>query len=392
MHICNACFAFPVVEMPMSVCISMSFIFYMSSDRRERMPKWLQLSCTIIVWIGHLSECSTTARVNFYEVFPQQYCLYYYVHDDIIDYNLYSLPKHQLIPYCLPKSLDDVLDLSSLENEFHVHHYLTLAELKHRQTSVDQMIEWSVPMALVERYQIFLDGLDESLSSQIVPNCTKGWFGPRCQYTFYAEEVTFAELVREIFLGKYEDENRDHFTNGTCYMHLPCDHGPSPACLDWREICDGKWDCLDGVDEPQECLDREANECTKGYYRCHNGQCIPDEFYHDGDLLNPDCADWTDIEEDPTDRSCSADPAFRCEEHVCANNDEYSCGDGQCTTITELHRSKCKHNRFSLAHRQLFENQTNPHLSPLCSSMMTCLSTVQELLGIVGAAIVFAGH
>ena len=32
----------------------------------------------------------------------------------------------------------------------------------------------------------------------------------------------------------------------TCYIHLECNRGPSPSCLDWTEICDGKVDCIDG--------------------------------------------------------------------------------------------------------------------------------------------------
>ena len=41
-------------------------------------------------------------------------------------------------------------------------------------------------------------------------------------------------------------------------------------CLDWRDICDGQQDCLDGYDE-ENCDKLEFNECEDGEYRCTNG-------------------------------------------------------------------------------------------------------------------------
>ncbi|CAF5066706.1 unnamed protein product, partial [Rotaria magnacalcarata] len=50
--------------------------------------------------------------------------------------------------------------------------------------------------------------------------------------------------------------------------------------------------CLDGSDE-FNYWQLEINECAENEYRCHNGQCIPMEFFHDSSL-NPDCLDRTD--------------------------------------------------------------------------------------------------
>jgi hypothetical protein len=53
-------------------------------------------------------------------------------------------------------------------------------------------------------------------------------------------------------------------------------------CLDWSEICDGKVDCIDGVDE-KDCWSLITNECK-------NGQCIPKIFLVD-DLHSFECLD-----------------------------------------------------------------------------------------------------
>jgi hypothetical protein len=73
-----------------------------------------------------------------------------------------------------------------------------------------------------------------------------------------------------------------------------------------------------------------VNECTENEYWCHNGQCIPTEFFHDSSL-NPDCLDRTDEPVDSYLSLCHNDPSFRCEEHTCRpGKEEFPCGDGQC--------------------------------------------------------------
>ncbi|CAF4216527.1 unnamed protein product, partial [Rotaria sordida] len=45
----------------------------------------------------------------------------------------------------------------------------------------------------------------------------------------------------------------------TCYEHLHCQ--AILSYLDWREICDGKIDCLDSFDE-KNCWKLEVNDCN----------------------------------------------------------------------------------------------------------------------------------
>ncbi|CAF4372149.1 unnamed protein product, partial [Rotaria magnacalcarata] len=64
-------------------------------------------------------------------------------------------------------------------------------------------------------------------------------------------------------------------TSFTCYTHLQCNRGPSPACLDWTEICNGYRDCIDSEIDEEHCWQLEYNECKDNEYQCKNGQCIP---------------------------------------------------------------------------------------------------------------------
>ncbi|CAF4322333.1 unnamed protein product, partial [Rotaria sordida] len=78
-----------------------------------------------------------------------------------------------------------------------------------------------------------------------------------------------------------------------CYTHLQCNRGPSPACLDWTEICDGQVDCIDDKVNEKDCWKIEIHVCQDDEFQCSNGQCIPMAFYRDDDTTN-DCADSTD--------------------------------------------------------------------------------------------------
>ena len=41
------------------------------------------------------------------------------------------------------------------------------------------------------------------------------------------------------------------------------------------------------------CFDMEINECKENEYRCHNGLCISQEFWEDGEG-DADCLDRSD--------------------------------------------------------------------------------------------------
>lgn len=225
----------------------------------------------------------------------------------------------------------------SLIKQFNAHktfgRTFAFAELQKNNISSEMLLSRSASINLVERYQIFLNNISDPLTSSaeetLFYNCTSEWFGPFCRFGFFGNHTyrSVVDIVRNTMRSKQKMPNVGHIT---CYVHLKCQRSTS-LCLDWREICDGKIDCIDGSDE-FDCWRMEINECASNEYRCRNGQCVPKIFFHD-DPLNPDCLDQTDEVSLKYYLSyCSEDPSFRCQELTCRpGTKEFPCGDGQCT-------------------------------------------------------------
>ncbi|CAF1143098.1 unnamed protein product [Adineta steineri] len=138
---------------------------------------------------------------------------------------------------------------------------------------------------------MFLENSTSQTSSSEIYNCSVLRFGSRCQYSFDIKD-SFTNIVIDTFELRQDDLPPEVVFN-TCYTHLNCVRNFPTSCLDWREICDGKKDCLNGVDEPRNCFELEINECSDNEYRCHNGMCIANGFFSD-DTEYPDCLDTTD--------------------------------------------------------------------------------------------------
>ncbi|CAF1215824.1 unnamed protein product [Rotaria sordida] len=270
----------------------------------------------------------------------------------------YIILAHQLLPMCLRP-----LEESVLITDFYFNNAIdpsfNFFELKEKNISSQLLLSWSSSINLAENYEIFLNNiLNWSLllsnNETLFYNCTSSWFGPFCRFAFDIDE-SYNEI---------DVSNNDHVT---CYIHLNC--VTSSVCLDWREICDRKNDCLDGSDE-FNCWQLEINECAENEYRCHNGQCIPVEFFHDV-IINLDCLDRTD---EPVynyyNKYCPDDYGFRCEEHSCRpGHREFPCGDGQCTNEINVQSwLKCENGRGDL----VFDD--------LCSRIMACLMKLYDLI------------
>ncbi|UJR06888.1 hypothetical protein I4U23_011177 [Adineta vaga] len=268
---------------------------------------------------------------------------------------------HQIISYCL-RSLDGNISNFELNytNKYDIS--FTFTELQQQNITSQQLLSWSASIDLAERYEMFLNNITNSLfdNETLFYNCTLSSFGPFCRFTFDLEdEISFDEIV-EFYFNRTDPITKD--INTTCYIHLKCN--TSMLCLDWREICDRKFDCLDGSDEIN-CWQLELNECTLDEYRCHNGQCIPKEFFHDISL-NPDCLDQSD-EGFPIDSSrCYSDPTFRCEEQTCRSGmEEFPCGDGQCV-VGAYSLDQCKNGRGMFL------------LDDACSLSVACLISIRS--------------
>ncbi|UJR11418.1 hypothetical protein I4U23_015598 [Adineta vaga] len=229
----------------------------------------------------------------------------------------------------------------------------TFDQLLLMNITANDIFIWSASIDLAEHYQYYLDQQNKSLQSYpLFYNCTSPWFGFRCQYSPYINEHEFTSPSSE----------------HTCYILLECDRGGASLCLDWREICDGRIDCLnDGVDE-KHCFELEINECKTNEYRCYNGQCIP-EYYRTSEEPTATCLDQSDLREisvcpnlDPTLNS------FQCEENTCPpGQNHFSCGDGQCVDDFD----ECINGR----HIMLFESLAiQGNLSYHCWLAMVCLT------------------
>ncbi|CAF1187972.1 unnamed protein product [Adineta ricciae] len=251
---------------------------------------------------------------------------------DCLHLHTASTEIYTFVPYCIRPRHENDLIHSSLVNTHQKN--FTFHDLLRLNVTTEQLLSWSASIDLVERYQSYVEGPNSlSTSNEIFFNCTVPWFGPRCQYLFDVEDVsTVLDVVFVTLEAKEDTLYPNHMTNLTCYVHLECNRGGAFICLDWREICDGRMDCLnDGVDE-MHCLELEMNECQEDEYRCQNGQCISIEFWKDGAFVL-ECLDGSDEPElSPiTLETCYIRTGFICEEHSCQQGDlPFVCGDGEC--------------------------------------------------------------
>jgi hypothetical protein len=170
-------------------------------------------------------------------------------------------------------------------------------------------------------------------------------------------------------------------------MGLQCN---SAICLDWREICNGIFNCENGEDEPEECRLLEINECEENEYRCRFGMCIPKTFLRDFSL---DCMDLSDEKPNTFPLEGGYPSCFQSSELVCdfrrCDADEFSCGDGQCLYLTDWNRHRvsfmqitgvCNNGRDLYLRRNLFRSdfptngsRTN-QISFDCWFLMLCIS------------------
>ncbi|CAF4262485.1 unnamed protein product [Rotaria socialis] len=236
---------------------------------------------------------------------------------------------YQLIRYCgFPIKIEGSILFS-----------YSFKDLEKLNITTHDLLLWFAPIDLVEDYQAYLYFPSSIIASKTFNNCSSLWFGDQCQYTFDSNEP-FSTIVFKTFHAK-ENVSKDiplqSITNLTCYIHLECNRGGSPLCLDWREICDGRIDCLNDAADEKNCFELEINECNDDEYRCHNGLCIPRQFVNDS-FQNPDCLDGTDEYDSENYKfhrqvgflNCFTEPAFHCEEsdHYFGHRG-FVCGDGQ---------------------------------------------------------------
>ncbi|CAF1277967.1 unnamed protein product [Didymodactylos carnosus] len=271
--------------------------------------------------------------------------------------------ENEVIPYCIrpleviPHTVPNV----SLTEESSIRSIRTFAQLRQQNVTVKDLFHDGASVDICEQYEMYLSSFDvnSTLNKTKLCYCLEGWFGSNCEYKFNSDEK-FETIVKERFEAKTESDPRKvvKVTEGTCYTGLTCDR---QTCLDWREVCDGKIDCPNAVDE-EHCWQMEINECNDDEYRCTNGQCIPLFFFYD---KNIDCQDATDEVNHIFKRhECFMDPSSECEDATCPWG-QFSCGDGFCREISlalrkdiyaDDRKSFCANGRDILFTRNMFES------------------------------------
>ncbi|CAF3449537.1 unnamed protein product, partial [Rotaria sp. Silwood2] len=324
---------------------------------------------------------SSTPILNFYYTEHSKFsnlfefdCLDYFVTDDIVKYETHYSWAHQFIAYCIRPTHGTWKSLST-ENPSMFASNFTFEELKHNGITGAELLSWSATMDLVENYEAYLAGDVLTSDTDVYYNCTPSWFGNRCEYTLsLGDQLSLPDIISLVFSLKSHDY---YWPDGIpCYTLIQCNRGPRVRCLDWREICDGKIDCIDGGADEVHCWQLEQWDVVPGQneFRCHNGMHSISNQYHRDALFNPDCIDRSD-ESSQSDQwdQCYQDPAFRCEEHTCRmsrDNAILVCGDGQCVRDW----NECKNGRGY----SRWTNSDLPTLPSNCEDLMFCLTRMRS--------------
>ena len=198
------------------------------------------------------------------------------------------------------------------------------SELRSKNISVSTVLhQWRSTLERVEGYSRYRR--DSSQSDGDLCECLHlGSFGKNCEYQLPVGKTFDETLDWQLMMREKNPQEVQIYGDVVCYETLQCDSGV--LCLDWREICDGIQDCLEGRDEAN-CDFLEMNQCEDDEYRCMNGMCIPDQFFLDGEF---DCLDWSDEMPFKKSDSCPGESAStECDDHLCPAT-LWSCGDGEC--------------------------------------------------------------
>ncbi|CAF0915257.1 unnamed protein product [Adineta steineri] len=277
---------------------------------------------------------------------------------------------HQIIEYCIRTSIKET-EVNSNENS--ISSVVTFDELKKKNVTGNNLMEWSSPIDLIEQYEYFLQ-MNKSSSNEIFYNCTRPWFGPLCQYKF---------IVNRPFPKMIEKLNADRWTyvNAifTCYMHLKCNRGSTYLCLDWREICDGKIDCLDGGEDEKHCLELDLNICEENEYQCRNGMCVNKIFLLDErySFISPECLDQSDEYLKNSETACNFIPLFKCEDIMSPFPSRFTCGDGN-DLLSHMPRkgSVCRNKRDQVLNFLIGWHNNEDTRFPRCFKILICTSLI----------------
>lgn len=204
--------------------------------------------------------------------------------ENSVQYNncIYST-KESEISYCQRNNLSSEFKRQEQNNCSHEgKKWLFITLLEHNITP-SEVLKWSSTIEMADNYASVYYNNSTYTNTSFLCNCTMpSTFGKYCEYRLTHNSPTFEEST--IFQFTTKEKHLLYLQNivsGTKYYRIPCESGL--LGLEWRQICDGNQECIDGYDE-ENCDLLEFNECEDNQYRCMNGMCIDEEFWLDGKI------------------------------------------------------------------------------------------------------------
>jgi len=184
--------------------------------------------------------------------------------------------------YCRRENIKKIFDSTVNNNCTNGGETWFFNDLAEQNISPTDVLSWSSSVERVDDYAHFYYNNQQEFNHEFLCNCTRpGTFGLRCEYELLHETITFEGAIMAQFNQKEQDpDGMQRYGDILCYQPVfECDYGL--LCLDWRDICDGQQQCINGTDE-ENCDLLEFNECEDDEYRCDNGMCITEEYWLDG--------------------------------------------------------------------------------------------------------------
>ena len=226
-------------------------------------------------------------------------------------------------------------------------------KLKKFGITAEHLINWLIPFDVIEQYTAYLD-LDENTdgTEAMICNCSHNQIGRKCEYALNSKPSNTTDLLASQ-MGDIDSNSYEMLTRFVDGIVCIC----ADLFLEWRHICDGLTQCLNGADEV-DCHLLEFHKCELDEFQCRNGMCIPIEFAFDA---MSDCMDGSDEQElDELHKryyDCSKKSTYDCDDRLC-RKDQFSCGNGECVPWSSVLPSECTH-QASTTCKQEYSNNSD---------------------------------
>lgn len=192
----------------------------------------------------------------------------------------YNAEENSTIKYCL-RHINSLMDQTQYVKCTNNGEQWFFESLLANNVSPTTILKWSSSIEMVDKYAYFFYNQSAVLdTNEFLCNCTRpGSFGKYCEYQLLFETFSIPDSFSIQFEIKKDIAENQRWAKIICYNTLSCNFGV--LCLDWRNICDGEQQCMNGLDE-ENCDKLEFNECEEDEYRCSNGMCINELYFLDG--------------------------------------------------------------------------------------------------------------